>query len=188
MILITIHLMENNFIFLEGNFNTMKNTDKVTLTIGQLKRLIKESNSETILDIIHSLKRYKCPRENMPAFEVEMTIDNIGDRLKDAYNREFGPNSYEKERTKYLAQFWKEPNLKTEAKDDEKKEPDLQDILDKIVDYSKLADAYIDLSIEDKSAPPSSKNLVKDAIQSVLYWSNKLDELYHKKFGDSESL
>lgn len=165
----------------------MKNTDKVTLTIGQLKRLITESNDESILDIIDSLKKYKCPKKSMPAFEVEMMVDNVGDRLKDAYDREFGPKSYEKERTKYLAQFWKEPNLKTEAKDDEKKELDLQDILDKIMDYSKLANAYIDLSIEDKSAP-SSKNLVKDTIQSVLYWSNKLDELYHKKFGDSDSL
>lgn len=66
----------------------MKDTDKITMTVGQLKKLIKESSGETILDLIYSLKKYKCPKENMSAFEVEMTIDNIGDRLKDAYERE----------------------------------------------------------------------------------------------------
>lgn len=89
----------------------------------------------------------------------------------------------------HLKKLVKESGLTIEAgKDDEKKkekEPDIQDILDKIVDYAKLAGAYIDLSLDDKEAP-SLKDLVKDTVQSVLYWNSRLEELYHKQFGGGE--
>lgn len=103
----------------------MKSTDKITMTIGQLKRLVKESS------------------------------------------------------------HFDEWDMKTEAKEENKTETEVQDILDKIIDYSKLAGAYIDLSIEDKNSP-SPDNLFKDAIQSVLFWSHKLEKIYDEKVGGSE--
>jgi hypothetical protein len=106
----------------------MKSTDKITMTIGQLKRLVKESS------------------------------------------------------------HFDEWDMKTEAKDEpkaEKTEDQVLDILDKIIDYSKLAGAYIDLSVEDKNSP-APDNLFKDAIQSVLFWSHKLEKIYDEKVGGSE--
>lgn len=103
----------------------MKNTDKITMTVGQLKRLVKESS------------------------------------------------------------HYDEWQMKTEAKEENKTEDQVQDILDKIIDYSKLAGAYIDLSVEDKNSP-APDNLFKDAIQSVLFWSHKLEKIYDEKVGDSD--
>ena len=97
----------------------MKDTDKVTLTLGQLKRLVNESY-----------------------------LDDLP--------------------------------IRGEAKDENKPEVELQDILDKIVDYSKLASASIDLSMDDKKSPTSG-DIFKDAVQAVLYWSNKLDSFYNER-------
>ena len=87
----------------------MNNNDNVTLTFSQLKKLVTESkNDETVLDIIGSLKSYKCPKDSMPAFEIEMMLDNLGDRLKAAYEKESGYTPYERGEVERLSTFFKE--------------------------------------------------------------------------------